>query len=97
MVTVEEPSPEAYSVPKETKRLLIEGIINNPLIAKSLPEEARQYVKNVRYVGSDAPSIPINWRFAESIASLKGLEATILNVLLVKKYGIEPQEAVINT
>jgi hypothetical protein len=41
--------------------------------------------------------MPINWRFAESISALKGLEATILNVLLARKYGIEPQEVVINT
>ncbi len=31
-------------------------------------------LNKVKFVGSDAPSIPINWRFAESVASLKGLE-----------------------
>ena len=88
---------EIYSVPQQARKLLDEGILGNPLIAKNIPAEAVEYGAKVKYIGSDAPSIPINWRFAESISSLKGLEATMLNVLLVKKYGIEPQEVVINT
>ncbi|RDW62021.1 alpha-methylacyl-CoA racemase-2 [Coleophoma cylindrospora] len=86
-----------YSVPSEARRLLDEGILSNPLIAKNLPADIKKYAENIRYVGSDAPSIPINWRFAESISSLKGLEASILNVLLKKKYGVEPSEVVIDT
>lgn len=86
-----------YSVPQESRKLLDEGILQNPLIAKSIPADAQKYAAKVRYVGSDAPSIPINWRFAESISSLKGLEATMLNILLAKKYGVDPQEVVINT
>ena len=97
MGSLEDVSPEVYSVPRETQQLLNKGIITNPLIAKNLPIETQEFAKKVHYVGSGLPSIPINWRFAESIASLKGLEATLLNVLLVKKYGIEPQEVVINT
>lgn len=97
MGSLENISPEEYSVPRESQKLFENGIINNPLIAKSLPKKAPGYAKQVRYVGSGAPSIPINWRFAESIASLKGLEATLINALLVQKYGIEPQEVVINT
>lgn len=88
---------EIYSVPEQSRKLFDEGILHNPLIAKSLPHEAIEYGAKVKYVGSKLPSIPINWRFAESIASLKGLEATMLNVLLARKYGIEPQEVVINT
>jgi hypothetical protein len=42
-------------------------------------------------------SIPINWRLAESISALKGLEAAMINVLLKRKYGLPPQEAVIDT
>lgn len=88
---------EKYSIPHEAQKLFTEGILKNPLISKSLPLEALDYGAKVKYVGSDAPSIPINWRFAESISSLKGLEATLLNVLLSRKYGVEPQEVVINT
>lgn len=88
---------EAYSVPREARKLLHEGILRNPLITKNLPPEVVEYGAKVKYVGSNAPSIPINWRFAESISSLKGLEATMLNVLLAKKYGLEPQEVIINT
>jgi hypothetical protein len=90
-------TPETYSVPEQTQKLLELGILQNPLISKSLPPEAVKYGAKVKYVGSNQPSIPINWRFAESISSLKGLEATMLNVLLARKYGIEPQEVVINT
>jgi hypothetical protein len=90
-------TPETYSVPFQAQKLFEEGIIQNPLISKVIPAEAQKYAAKVRYVGSGAPSIPINWRFAESISALKGLEATILNVLLARKYGIEPQEVVINT
>jgi len=90
-------TPETYSVPQQTKRLFDDGILKNPLISKSIPPEAQNFGAKVKYVGSNAPSIPINWRFAESISSLKGLEATVLNVLLVRKYRVEPQEVVINT
>ena len=90
-------TPETYSVPFQAQKLFEEGIIQNSLISKAIPAEAQKYAAKVRYVGSDAPSIPINWRFAESISALKGLEATVLNVLLARKYGIEPQEVVINT
>jgi len=88
---------KGYSVPLETRKLLDEEILHNPLISKSLPLETAKYAEKIRYVGCDAPSIPINWRFAESISFLKGLEATMLNVLLARKYGIEPQEVVIDT
>jgi hypothetical protein len=95
--TAEKLSPETYSVPQQSRKIFEASILRNPLISKSLPPEALEYGRKVKYVGSSAPSIPINWRFAESISSLKGLEATMLNVLLAKKYGVEPQEVVINT
>ncbi|KAF2017611.1 CoA-transferase family III [Aaosphaeria arxii CBS 175.79] len=87
----------SYSIPKETQQIFKNGILRNPLIASTLPEEITECAKKVKFVGTDKPSIPINWRFAESIASLKGLEAAMINVLLKRKYGVEPQEAVINT
>lgn len=85
-----------YSVPQETDKVFQDGILKNPLIAPTLPAEIKDCAK-VRFVGNDKPSIPINWRFAESISALKGLEASMINVLLKRKYGVEPQEAVINT
>jgi crotonobetainyl-CoA:carnitine CoA-transferase CaiB-like acyl-CoA transferase len=87
----------AYSIPRETEKVFRDGILNNPLIAPSLPKEIGECAQKVEFVGTDNPSIPINWRFAESIASLKGLEAAMINVLLKRKYGLEPQKAVINT
>ncbi|KAJ4366163.1 hypothetical protein N0V83_007798 [Neocucurbitaria cava] len=87
----------AYSIPQSTQRIFEDGILNNPLIASTLPKEIKECAKSIRFEGSDKPSIPINWRFAESISSLKGLEAAMVNVLLKRKYGLQPQEVVINT
>lgn len=86
-----------YSIPKVTNQIFQDGLLKNPLIRPTLPEEIDECAKKVRFEGNNKPSIPINWRFAESIASLKGLEASMINVLLKRKYGVEPQEAVINT
>jgi hypothetical protein len=88
---------ENYSVPHETQNLFDHGILNNPLIAPTLPEGITEAASRVRFEGTPHPSIPINWRFAESIAALKGLEAALINVLLSRKYEVEAQEAVINT
>jgi hypothetical protein len=87
----------SYSIPKETQNIFQNGILSNPLIASTLPKEIEECARAVRFEGTDKPSLPINWRFAESISALKGLEAAMVNVLLKKKYGMEPQQAVINT
>lgn len=86
-----------YSVPDEAGLLLQHGILSNPLIAKHLPLGAVEASRTISFEGSATPSIPINWRFAESISALKGLEATVLNVLLQKKYKIVPVKVNINT
>ena len=90
-------SLETYSIPSETQKVFENGMINNPLIASTLPKGIAEAAAKVRFEGTDKPSIPINWRFAESISALKGLEAAMINVLLQRKYGVEAQEAVINT
>lgn len=86
-----------YSVPAEAEQLFHKGLLENPLISKDLPKEAEECSRKVKFTGSDEPSIPINWRFAESAASLKGLEATMINVLLKRKYGLDPQEVIVDT
>lgn len=88
---------ETYSIPAEAQLVFKNGILNNPLIATTLPQGIAEAALKVRFEGSDKPSIPINWRFAESISALKGLEAAMVNVLLQRKYGVEAQEAVVNT
>lgn len=89
--------PSTYSVPDEASKLFQQGILNNPLIAKDLPPEAQECSKTISFTGTAFPSIPINWRFAESVSSLKALEATLVNVLLKRKYNVNPQEVVVNT
>jgi len=86
-----------YSVPSESLKLYKEGILDNPLIAKDLPPEAIDFANSVHFVGSDSPSIPINWRFAESAASLKALEASLIAALLKRKYNKTISSATINT
>lgn len=88
---------EHYSIPEQTDRLFRKEILANRLLKKNLPAEAHEAASTVTFEGSDAPTLPINWRFAESIAALKAYEATILNVLLKKKYGVGPVEININT
>ncbi|KDR76545.1 hypothetical protein GALMADRAFT_156064 [Galerina marginata CBS 339.88] len=87
---------DTYSVPQESQKLLLEGLINNRLHA-SAPSEIKEAAKHVEYVGSKAPSVPINWRFAESVSAIKGFQGSMLNVLLKKKYGVEYQKIVIDT
>lgn len=86
----------SYSVPAESKKVLFDGILNHPL-HQDLPEECREFANRVTFTGRDQPSIAINWRLAESVAALKGLEAILLNILLVRKYQLPPQEIVIDT
>lgn len=90
-------SSDTYSIPSETQKIFNDGILNNPLISSTLPAGIAEAAAKVRFEGTPKPSIPINWRFAESISALKGLEAAMINVLLARKYGLPPQEVVINT
>ncbi|KAK6954258.1 hypothetical protein Daesc_004225 [Daldinia eschscholtzii] len=85
-----------YSVPQEAQRVFQDGILNNPLM-KDLPQELRSLSQAVQFEGSAKPNIPINWRFAESISAMKAFEATMLNYLITKKYGVAPSNVRINT
>lgn len=86
-----------YSKLEQTKEVFLKGILENRLISKHFPPEAAQCAAEIRFEGSEEPTIPINWRFAESISALKALEATFLNVLLLRKYGVKPPRVTINT
>ncbi|KAK4556573.1 hypothetical protein LTR86_006144 [Recurvomyces mirabilis] len=86
----------SYSVPNEADKIYHEEILANPLIP-SLPPDIKEAARLVTFTGSDRPSIPINWRFAESISALKGFEASMLNVLRSKKYGVPMSKVSINT
>lgn len=89
---------EDYSVPSEAARILKQGILENPTLRSNVPRDAGEFAKCVHFEGNSSPSIPVNWRFAESISSLKGLEAIWLNALLRQKYSQkEPVHVNINT
>ncbi|KAF3920777.1 hypothetical protein ABW20_dc0104811 [Dactylellina cionopaga] len=85
----------AYSVPQEALAVLQKGILENPLM--DLPPELKSLSKHLSFEGSSNPAIPINWRFAESIAALKGFEALMLNLLVTQKYKTKPLDITINT
>lgn len=90
-------STDQYSVPAEARQVFEGGILQNPLMASSLPGELKSLSEHVRFEGSSHPIIPVNWRFAESISAIKAFEATMLNLLLTRKYKIDPVDIVINT
>ena len=85
-----------YSIPEESRQCLLTGILNH-VGHKQLPHECIEYANLDRYVGDNAPKMPINWRLAESVAALKGFEAVMVGLLLNKKYGLPPQEVTVNT
>ncbi|ETN42476.1 uncharacterized protein HMPREF1541_01632 [Cyphellophora europaea CBS 101466] len=91
------PSIEDYSVPEEAARVFHDGILQNPLIKAYLLSDYEADAKLIRFEGSASPSLPINWRFAESVSALKAYEALVVNALRKRKYGVEPAEVVVNT
>lgn len=88
---------DVYSVPLAANKVYEEGIISNPLIAKDLPPEAKDKKTKITFTGSRNPSLPVNWRLAEAVSSLKALEATLVDVILQRRYGLEPHQITINT
>ena len=87
---------DEYSVVREAYNLLQSAALEHPQTALLLPTQSKAYAEKIKFTGSDSPSIPVNWRFAESIAVLKALEGIMINALLEKKYGIGAEEVVIN-
>lgn len=90
-------SSQYYSVPSNSRRVFEDGILNNPLIRKYLPSEALAFSSKITFSGDNEPSIPVNWRFAESASALKALEACLVAALMKKKSGVDIGGATINT
>lgn len=87
----------SYSVQAESSKILSEGLLGNQLIGHDLPPEVEKLMSLVKFTGSARPLIPIVWRFPESIASLKALEALLLGALISRKYGERLSSITINT
>lgn len=85
-----------YSVPQHADLVFRQEILSNPLM-QHLPAKLKELGRCIHFEGNELPSIPVNWRWAESISALKALEATMINYLLTQKYGIDPVEVIINT
>ncbi|KEF59506.1 uncharacterized protein A1O9_04350 [Exophiala aquamarina CBS 119918] len=88
---------ESYSIQSESKRLLTQSLLGNPRFSSQLPPEARDFASRISFKGSPLPTLAINWRFAESASSLKGLEACLISALVKRKYGARLKGAHINT
>ena len=85
-----------YSVPKQAELVFYEGILNNPLISKYLPSGSKQIASKIHFTGKNKPTLPVNWRFAESASALHALEASLIGLLLEKKYKVEAPEVEID-
>ncbi|KAI1177407.1 CoA-transferase family III domain-containing protein [Nemania sp. FL0916] len=85
-----------YSIPIEAQKLFQDGILGNPLMA-NLPPDIQNLGALVHFEGNLTPSIPINWRLAESISALKAFEATLVNAILKRRYGVDAVQVTINT
>lgn len=88
---------DGYSIVDESAKVFHTGILQNPLVKQHLVKGLEKYADSITFSGSPKPVLPVNWRFAESVASLKALEGTYVNAILEKVYGLPPQKAVINT
>jgi len=88
---------DAYSIVDEAVKVFRKSILENPLVKQHLVEGLEKYADPISFAGSPKPVLPVNWRFAESVASLKALEGTYVNAILDKVYGVPQQNAVINT
>ncbi|KAI9276484.1 putative L-carnitine dehydratase [Umbelopsis sp. AD052] len=84
-----------YSVPEASFQVLVDGILNNP--KTKVPEDVKALASNVRFKGTDSPSIPINWRLAESISALKAYEGLSVAALISQKYKTEAPVVTIDT
>jgi len=88
---------QTYSVPAEAQKILLDDILNNPRLATSLPKDLQDHAARVQFEGNAKPSFPINWRFAESMSALKAFEASMICLLVEKRYGSPPATVTINT
>lgn len=95
MISKDNNDLSSYSVPEESAKCLWNGILSHPGHT-NLPVECRENFDRIKFVGKRLPTMAISWRFAESGAALKGFEASLLNVLLNRKYGIDPPEITID-
>ncbi|KAJ5717849.1 hypothetical protein N7488_003495 [Penicillium malachiteum] len=90
-------SPSYYPVPCSAQRVFQQGILENANINKYLPPDVSEFASQIAFSGDSEPSIPVNWRFAESAAALKALEATLIAALMKRKFDLPFQGATTDT
>lgn len=87
----------AYNVPREAEKTFRNDVLTDQRIAKDFPKEIQESASRIHFTGSSEPSLPINWRFAEAVSSLKALEASLVNILIHRKYNVPLQDVTIDT
>lgn len=93
---IKRPETQSYSVPRQAERIFHEELLENPLISKYLPAGIEDAASKIQFTGKDAPTMPVSWRLAESACALLALEASLVGLLLEKKYGVSAPEVEIN-
>jgi crotonobetainyl-CoA:carnitine CoA-transferase CaiB-like acyl-CoA transferase len=96
MGSIEYTEASPYSVPQQAEHIFRKGILQNPFVSKYLPEGIDNAASKVRFTGPDSPTMPVNWRLAESASALLALEASLVGLLLERKYAMSAPEAEIN-
>lgn len=86
-----------YAVSSNARQVFEQGILENEQIKRYLPPDSWELSRRITFNGDTEPSIPINWRFAESAAALTALEATLIASLMKRKCNIHFKGATINT
>ncbi|KPM35363.1 hypothetical protein AK830_g11209 [Neonectria ditissima] len=85
-----------YSVQQESERFLRERLLNDKQLA--LPPSFSEAAKRVKFVGNDSkPFIPTPCKITESVSALSGLVAAAASALAADRYGIDFQDAEVDT
>ncbi|KAK7427507.1 hypothetical protein QQZ08_005949 [Neonectria magnoliae] len=85
-----------YSVQRESERFLHERLLNDKQLA--LPPSFSEAAKKIKFVGQDSkPFIPTPCKITESVSALSGLVAAAASAIAKDRYGIDFQDAEVNT
>ncbi|KAK7419181.1 hypothetical protein QQX98_003521 [Neonectria punicea] len=85
-----------YSVQQESERFLDERLLNDKHLA--LPPSFSEAAKKIKFVGKDPkPFIPTPCKITESVSALSGLVAAAASAIAADRYGIDFQDAEVNT
>lgn len=87
---------DSYSVQQESERFLHERLLNDKTLL--LPSSFSEAAKKIKFVGQDPkPFIPTPCKITESVSALSGLVAAAASAVASDRYGIDFQDAEVDT